>query len=69
MLEKVQIIKEGDIAKFAVIPFAEYLQIRDMLADEDQLADYLDYLHMQKVKTRSSGRIPLADVRQALALD
>jgi hypothetical protein len=49
MLEKVQIIRENEEAKFAVIPYEDYLRIRDLLEDEEKLEDYLDYLHVQKV--------------------
>ena len=68
MLEQVQIIKDNDVAKFAVISFAEYLALKDLLSDEEKLADYLDYLHVQKVKKDSQKRISLEQVRQELAL-
>jgi hypothetical protein len=69
MLEQVQIIKDNDVAKFAVIPFTEYLTLKEMLSDEDKLADYLDYLHVQKVKKESRKRISLEQVKKELALD
>lgn len=69
MLEQVQVIKENDEAKFAVIPFAEYLQLKELLADEEKLADYLDYLHMQKVKAVAQQRFSLADVKRELVLE
>jgi hypothetical protein len=68
MLEQVQIIKDNDVAKFVVISFAEYLALKDLLSDEEKLADYLDYLHVQKVKKDSQKRISLEQVRQELAL-
>jgi hypothetical protein len=40
-----------------------------LLADEEKLADYLDYLHMQKVKEQQPARLKLAEVKAALALD
>jgi hypothetical protein len=69
MLDNVQIIKENDQAKFAVIPFAEYVQLKEMLADPDRLADYLDYLHMQQVKQQNNRRLTLAEVKAQLTLD
>lgn len=69
MLEQVQIIKDNDVAKFAVIPFTEYLTLKEMLSDEEKLADYLDYLHVQKVKKESRKRISLEQVKKELALD
>jgi hypothetical protein len=68
MLDQVQIIKENDQAKFAVIPFADYLQVKELLTNEDKLADYLDYLHIQLVKEEDSSRFSLADVEAELGL-
>lgn len=66
MLEDVQIIKENEQAKFAVIPFAEFEEIKALLTNPDKLADYLDYLHMQQVKAQSPARLSLAQVKAAL---
>jgi hypothetical protein len=69
MLEQVQVITENNEAKLALIPFVEYLQLKELLADEEKLADYLDYLHMQKVKARAQQRFSLADVKRELAIE
>ncbi|MBX3056064.1 MAG: prevent-host-death family protein [Anaerolineae bacterium] len=69
MLDQVQLIKENDRNIFAVIPFEEYLFLQELLNDEEKLADYLDYLHVQKVKTQTSQRFSLGDVRRELALE
>jgi hypothetical protein len=69
MLDEVQVIKENDQAKFAVIPFEEYLFLKELLSNEEKLADYLDYLHIRRVKEQSQARFSLAEVKQALALD
>ena len=69
MLETVQVIQENGQAKFAVIPFEEYVSLKELLADEEKLADYLDYLHMQNVKAQGQQRHSLAEVRRALDLD
>lgn len=69
MLENVQIIKENDQAKFAVIPFDEYLSLKELLSDPERLADYLDYLHMQQVKQQDTRRYNLDEVKDQLALD
>lgn len=68
-LENVQILREGEQAKFAVIPFEEYLFLKDLLSDEEKLADYLDYLHVQNVKEQTPQRLTLEEVRRALALE
>jgi hypothetical protein len=68
MLEQVQVIRENGRAKFAVIPFEEYVSLKKLLADEERLADYLDYLHMQNVKAQRQQRHSLAEVRCALDL-
>ena len=69
MFKDVQIITENEQAKFAVIPYAEFVRIRDLLANEDELADYLDYLHIQSVKKQNGSRHSMADVKRALAID
>jgi hypothetical protein len=69
MLENVQVIQENGKAKFAVIPFDAYEEICDLLSDEDRLADYLDYLHMQKIKEQNPARLKLAEVKATLELD
>ncbi len=66
MLEQVQVIKENEQAKFAVIPYEEFLYLKELLSDEEKLADYLDYLHIQRVKAQSSARLSLAEVRARL---
>jgi hypothetical protein len=70
MLETVQIIQEQGQAKFAVIEFQEYLQIKELLSNAEKLQDYLDYLHIQKVKHQQSKRSmkTLAEVKQELNL-
>ncbi len=56
-------------AKFAVIPIAVLEKLRALLSDEEKLAGYLDYLHMQKVEEQQPVRLKLAEVKAALALD
>ena len=46
----------------------EYLALKELLSDEQKLADYLDYLHMQKVKKQSKKRISLEHVKKELAI-
>jgi hypothetical protein len=48
-----------------VIDFEEYLSIKALLSEPEKLEDYLDYLHMQKIKQTSSKRLTLAEVKQA----
>ncbi|MBX3000684.1 MAG: hypothetical protein KF893_19340 [Caldilineaceae bacterium] len=69
MLEKVQIILEDEEAKFAVIPYEDYLRIRDLLGDKEKLEDYLDYLHTQKVKVEVKSWHTLQAVKESLGLD
>lgn len=56
MLENAQIIQENGQAKFAVIDFQEYLQIKELLSNSEKLEDYLDYLHIQEVKKQSANQ-------------
>ena len=69
MLDQVQILKENGDAKFAVIPFDEYVALRELLGDEEKLADYLDYLHVQNVKAQGPARHSLAEAKAALQID
>ena len=66
MLDNVQIINEQGKAKFAIIDFEEFQYIKSLLLDEEKLEDYLDYIHMQKVKKRSSRRLSFEEVQQTL---
>lgn len=68
MLDDVQIIRDQNEARFAVIPYDEYLFLRSLLSDQEKLADYLDYLHVQGVKQESSERYSLEAVRQMLGI-
>jgi hypothetical protein len=68
MFDHVQIIKDNDEARFAVIPYEEYIFVRELLSDQDKLIDYLDYLHAQRVKAESTVRLTMAEVRQMLGL-
>jgi hypothetical protein len=69
MLNQVQIIKDRDEARFAVIPYEDYLFLRELLNDQEKLEDYLDYLHVQQVKAESSVRHSLEDVKRMLDLE
>ncbi len=67
MLEQVQIIKENGEAKFAVIDFQEYLQIKELFSNPEKLEDYLDYCYIQTVKHQSRQKLSLTEVKQELA--
>ena len=67
MLETAQIIHDKDEKKFAVISYDEFLSLKELLADEAKLEDYLDYLHIQNVKRQSKGKFSLAEVKAELA--
>ncbi len=68
MLETAQIIKDKDIAKFAVISYEDFLFLQELLTNEEKLEDYLDYLHMQNVKKKAKKRISLAEVKRELKI-
>jgi hypothetical protein len=69
MLDHVQIIKDKDQARFAVIPYEEFIFLRQLLNDQDKLADYLDFLHVKSVKAQGPPRLTLDEVKEALELD
>jgi hypothetical protein len=62
MLETAQIISDKDEKKFAVISYDEFLRLKELLADEAKLEDYLDYLHIQNVKRQSKAKFTLEEV-------
>ncbi len=68
MLDQVQLIEDKEQIRFAVIPYDDYLFLKEMLNDPEKLADYLDYLHMQQVKKEENGRFSLAHVKKELTL-
>ena len=69
MLDQVQILSENGDARFAVIPFEDYVTLKELLSDEEKLADYLDYLHAQNVKAEGPSRHSLAEVKTMLESD
>ena len=68
MLDQVQLIEDKEQIRFAIIPYDDYLLLKEMLNDPEKLADYLDYLHMQQVKKEENGRFSLAHVKKELTL-
>ena len=69
MFDQVQIIKDHEEARFAVIPYEEYLALRELLTDREKLADYLDYLHAQQVKADNTAWFTLQEAKQLLDLE
>ena len=69
MLDQVQIIKDRDEARFAIMPYEDYLFLREILNDQEKLEDYLDYLHLEQVKSESSVRYSLEEVKQMLDME
>ena len=67
LLEHVQVIKDQDIPKFAIIEFEEYAKIKEILSDPEKLEDYLDFLHILKVKAQNPQRVSLEDVKRQLS--
>ena len=47
-----------------MIPFDEYLRLKDILSNKDKMEDYLDYLYMQNVKAETTKRYSLAEVKE-----
>jgi len=57
------------VAKFAVINFREYLDIKALLSDTSKLEDYLDYLHIKNVKKQTQKMFSLEEVKRELSAD
>jgi hypothetical protein len=69
MLDNVQIINDNGEAKFAVLNFQDYLDIKALLSDTSKLEDYLDYLHIQKVKQQTQKILSLDEVKRELSIE
>ena len=69
MLENVQIISDNGVAKFAVINFKEYLDIKALLSDTSKLEDYLDYLHIKMVKNKTQKMYSLEEVKREISAE
>ncbi len=48
-----------------MIPFNEYLFVKDILSSEEKMEDYL---YMQNVKAQTAKRYSLAEVKQELGI-
>lgn len=62
IFENYQIIKEGESARFAVVDIDEFNMVKELFSDTQKLEDYLDYLHLQKIKKQSAKRYTLDKV-------
>ena len=70
MLENVQLIQEKGQNKFAVIDFNEFVLIKELLSNAEKLEDYLDYLHIQKIKQQDKlPRHSFEDVMKQLKVE
>ena len=68
MLENYQIINEKGKPRFAVLDFKEFKTIQNLLTDSDKLEDFLDYMHIQKVKKKKERTYTLEEVKKELGL-
>ncbi len=68
MLENYQTINEKGKPRFAVLDFKEFKKIQDLLTDSDKLEDFLDYMHIQKVKKKKEKTYTLEEVKKELKI-
>ena len=68
MFDHVQVIEDKKKSLFAMIPYEEFLVLRDLLTDPAKLSAYLDYLNARSAKGESIDRLTLAEVKAALKL-
>jgi hypothetical protein len=66
LLENYQVINENGAKRFAVIDFAEFSEVRELLTNTEKLEEYLDYLHMQKIKMKNEKMYSLDEAKQLL---
>lgn len=50
--------------QFTDTTFKNLQRLKELLSDEEKLADYLDYLHMQRVKAGSAKHFTLAEAKE-----
>lgn len=46
--------------------FNEYKHIRELLSDANKLEDYLDFLHVEKVKEKSKRKYSIDEVKNQI---
>ncbi|CUS01890.2 protein of unknown function [Candidatus Promineifilum breve] len=51
------------------MPNEDDVVLNESLNEQDEVADYLDYLLIQAIKTRDEKRLSLAEVKAALELE
>ena len=68
MLENYQIINEKGKPRFAVLDYKEFTKIQNLLTDTEMLEDFLDYMHIQKVKKRKEKKYSLQEVKKELGV-
>jgi hypothetical protein len=68
LLDNYQIIKESGIERFAVIDFSDFKEIKELFNSTEKLQDFLDYLHIQEVKSKQEKKFSLEDVKKEIGL-
>ncbi len=56
IFENYQIINEGNKARFAVVDYDEFTMVKEVFDNPQKLEDYLDFLHVQKIKSKNEKR-------------
>ena len=67
IFENFLIINEGNKARFAVVDYDEFTMVKEVFNNPEKLEDYLDYLHVQKIKSKNEKRYTLEEVMSEIA--
>jgi hypothetical protein len=68
MVIDAQIIREAGKPKFAVLSIEQFDAIQQSLGDFDNLEDFVDYMHAQKVRQETTKWFKLEEVKKQLDL-
>ena len=68
MLDQCQTIYENGEPRIAVIDFKEYTTAKNILNNEESLEDFLDFLHIQKIKAKNEERVDIETAKLILGL-
>ena len=66
MLDNYQVINENGEPRFAVIDYSELVDLKLLLGDPEKLEDYLDYIHIQQIKSENKEYVSIEEIEKLM---